>query len=290
MYFYCRCFGCIFIFKNKCDIEKYKSYYIKDDVYVKDGFKKFYKYEECKYEGCVYSKVINYFYCICVGCGFIFIFISQMIFYKCKYECWYICFLGVLGLLFLLLGVKDMEYEEFSNDDFVDFFVLSSKNFSLSVFFISQQFFVFLVVVIVVIEVGFSVIKFFNSKILGLLFQGLFGLIFLVLVFFNLGLFIFMFYFFILVGCGSIFLFVGIFSFLGVMLFGVVVLVIFDMFVLVVLGVGDLVFVVVVFVLVLFIFIMERIFVSKGFILFMMVRLVVVVFKFFVIFDLGSGQ
>ncbi|XP_015421426.1 PREDICTED: LOW QUALITY PROTEIN: zinc finger protein castor homolog 1 [Myotis davidii] len=85
-HFHCRRPGCTFTFKNKCDIEKHKSYHIKDDAYAKDGFKKFYKYEECKYEGCVYSKATNHFHCIRAGCGFTFTSTSQMTSHKRKHE------------------------------------------------------------------------------------------------------------------------------------------------------------------------------------------------------------
>uniref|UniRef100_A0A2K5W516 Castor zinc finger 1 n=1 Tax=Macaca fascicularis TaxID=9541 RepID=A0A2K5W516_MACFA len=85
-HFHCRRPGCTFTFKNKCDIEKHKSYHIKDDAYAKDGFKKFYKYEECKYEGCVYSKATNHFHCIRTGCGFTFTSTSQMTSHKRKHE------------------------------------------------------------------------------------------------------------------------------------------------------------------------------------------------------------
>lgn len=131
--------GCTFTFKNKCDIEKHKSYHIKDDAYAKDGFKKFYKYEECKYEGCVYSKATNHFHCIRAGCGFTFTSTSQMTSHKRKHERRHIRSSGALGLPASLLGTKDTEHEESSNDDLVDFSALSSKNSSLSASPTSQQ-------------------------------------------------------------------------------------------------------------------------------------------------------
>lgn len=131
--------GCTFTFKNKCDIEKHKSYHIKDDAYAKDGFKKFYKYEECKYEGCVYSKATNHFHCIRPGCGFTFTSTSQMTSHKRKHERRHIRSSGVLGLPASLLGAKDNEQEESSNDDLVDFSAMSSKNSSLSASPTSQQ-------------------------------------------------------------------------------------------------------------------------------------------------------
>ncbi|XP_063799932.1 zinc finger protein castor homolog 1 isoform X2 [Pseudophryne corroboree] len=138
-HFHCRRPGCSFTFKNKCDIEKHKSYHIKDDAYAKDGFKKFYKYEECKYEGCVYSKATNHFHCIRSGCGFTFTSTSQMTSHKRKHERRHIRSSGVLGLSSSLMGGKDNDLEESSNDDLIDFSALSSKNSSLSASPTSQQ-------------------------------------------------------------------------------------------------------------------------------------------------------
>ncbi|KAM6924739.1 zinc finger protein castor homolog 1 isoform 5-T6 [Xenentodon cancila] len=137
-HFHCRRQGCTFTFKNKCDIEKHKSYHIKDDAYAKDGFKKFYKYEECKYEGCVYSKATNHFHCIRSGCGFTFTSTSQMTSHKRKHERRHIRSSGVMGLASTFLAPKD-EPEESSNDDLMDFSAISSKNSSLSASPTTQQ-------------------------------------------------------------------------------------------------------------------------------------------------------
>ncbi|XP_040919808.1 zinc finger protein castor homolog 1 isoform X5 [Toxotes jaculatrix] len=137
-HFHCRRPGCTFTFKNKCDIEKHKSYHIKDDAYAKDGFKKFYKYEECKYEGCVYSKATNHFHCIRSGCGFTFTSTSQMTSHKRKHERRHIRSSGVMSLSSTFLPQKD-EPEESSNDDLMDFSAISSKNSSLSASPTTQQ-------------------------------------------------------------------------------------------------------------------------------------------------------
>ncbi|KAF4078041.1 hypothetical protein AMELA_G00194850 [Ameiurus melas] len=137
-HFHCRRPGCTFTFKNKCDIEKHKSYHIKDDAYAKDGFKKFYKYEECKYEGCVYSKATNHFHCIRQGCGFTFTSTSQMTSHKRKHERRHVRSSGMLGLTSSFLLPKE-EQEESSNDDLVDFSTISSKNSSLSASPTTQQ-------------------------------------------------------------------------------------------------------------------------------------------------------
>ncbi|XP_063173663.1 zinc finger protein castor homolog 1 isoform X4 [Candoia aspera] len=146
-HFHCRRPGCTFTFKNKCDIEKHKSYHVKDDAYAKDGFKKFYKYEECRYEGCVYSKATNHFHCIRPGCGFTFTSTSQMTSHKRKHERRHIRSSGLPGLPASLLGAKENEQEESSNDDLIDFSALSSKNSSLSASPTSQQSSISLVVV-----------------------------------------------------------------------------------------------------------------------------------------------
>ncbi|XP_028307710.1 zinc finger protein castor homolog 1 isoform X3 [Gouania willdenowi] len=137
-HFHCRRPGCAFTFKNKCDIEKHKSYHIKDDAYAKDGFKKFYKYEECKYEGCVYSKATNHFHCIRSGCGFTFTSTSQMTSHKRKHERRHIRSSGVMSISSTYLAAKE-EPEESSNDDLIDFSNISSKNSSLSASPTTQQ-------------------------------------------------------------------------------------------------------------------------------------------------------
>ncbi|KAL1021153.1 hypothetical protein UPYG_G00009490 [Umbra pygmaea] len=140
-HFHCRRLGCTFTFKNKCDIEKHKSYHIKDDAYAKDGFKKFYKYEECKYDGCVYSKATNHFHCIRSGCGFTFTSTSQMTSHKRKHERRHIRSSGVMGLSSggSFLMPKEEPGDESSNDDLMDFSAISSKNSSLSASPTTQQ-------------------------------------------------------------------------------------------------------------------------------------------------------
>lgn len=184
--------GCTFTFKNKCDIEKHKSYHIKDDAYAKDGFKKFYKYEECRYEGCVYSKATNHFHCIRAGCGFTFTSTSQMTSHKRKHERRHVRSSGVLGLPSSLLSSKDTEHEESSNDDLVDFSALSSKNSSLSASPTSQQSSASLAAAAAATatatEAVPSTAKPPNSKIPGLLSQGLPASIPLALALSNAGL------------------------------------------------------------------------------------------------------
>ncbi|XP_064219324.1 zinc finger protein castor homolog 1 isoform X2 [Aotus nancymaae] len=279
-HFHCRRPGCTFTFKNKCDIEKHKSYHIKDDAYAKDGFKKFYKYEECKYEGCVYSKATNHFHCIRAGCGFTFTSTSQMTSHKRKHERRHIRSSGALGLPPSLLGAKDTEQEESSNDDLVDFSALSSKNSSLSASPTSQQ----------ASEAGPSATKPPNSKISGLLPQGLPGSIPLALALSNSGLPSPAPYFPILAGRGSTSLPVGTPSLLGAVSSGAAASVTPDTPSLVASGAGDSAPMAAASVPAPPASIMERISASKGLISPMMARLAAAALKPSATFDPGSGQ
>lgn len=44
-HFHCQRHGCNFVFKNKYDIERHKTFHTKDDIYKREGFKKFSKHE-----------------------------------------------------------------------------------------------------------------------------------------------------------------------------------------------------------------------------------------------------
>ncbi|XP_023071082.1 zinc finger protein castor homolog 1 [Piliocolobus tephrosceles] len=289
-HFHCRRPGCTFTFKNKCDIEKHKSYHIKDDAYAKDGFKKFYKYEECKYEGCVYSKATNHFHCIRAGCGFTFTSTSQMTSHKRKHERRHIRSSGALGLPPSLLGAKDTEHEESSNDDLVDFSALSSKNSSLSASPTSQQSSASLAAATAATEAGPSAAKPPNSKISGLLPQGLPGSIPLALALSNSGLPTPTPYFPILAGRGSTSLPVGTPSLLGAVSSGAAASATPDTPALVASGAGDSVPAAAASVPAPPTSIMERISASKGLISPMMARLAAAALKPSATFDPGSGQ
>uniref|UniRef100_A0A2K6K172 Castor zinc finger 1 n=1 Tax=Rhinopithecus bieti TaxID=61621 RepID=A0A2K6K172_RHIBE len=289
-HFHCRRPGCTFTFKNKCDIEKHKSYHIKDDAYAKDGFKKFYKYEECKYEGCVYSKATNHFHCIRAGCGFTFTSTSQMTSHKRKHERRHIRSSGALGLPPSLLGAKDTEHEESSNDDLVDFSALSSKNSSLSASPTSQQSSASLAAATAATEAGPSATKPPNSKISGLLPQGLPGSIPLALALSNSGLPTPTPYFPILAGRGSTSLPVGTPSLLGAVSSGAAASATPDTPALVASGAGDSVPAAAASVPAPPTSIMERISASKGLISPMMARLAAAALKPSATFDPGSGQ
>lgn len=282
--------GCTFTFKNKCDIEKHKSYHIKDDAYAKDGFKKFYKYEECKYEGCVYSKATNHFHCIRAGCGFTFTSTSQMTSHKRKHERRHIRSSGALGLPASLLGTKDTEHEESSNDDLVDFSALSSKNSSLSASPTSQQSSASLAAAAAATtaEAVPSATKPPNSKMAGLLPQGLSGSIPLALALSNSGLPTTTPYFPLLPNRGSTSLPVGSPGLLGSMTSGATTSAAPDMPALMASGAGDSAPTAATSLSVPPASIMERISASKGLISPMMARLAAAALKPSATFDPGE--
>lgn len=286
----CRRPGCTFTFKNKCDIEKHKSYHIKDDAYAKDGFKKFYKYEECKYEGCVYSKATNHFHCIRAGCGFTFTSTSQMTSHKRKHERRHIRSSGALGLPASLLGTKDTEHEESSNDDLVDFSALSSKNSSLSASPTSQQSSASLAAAATATtaEAVPSATKPPNSKMAGLLPQGLSGSIPLALALSNSGLPTTTPYFPLLTSRGSTSLPVGSPGLLGSMSSGATTSATPDMPALMASGAGDSAPTAATSLSVPPASIMERISASKGLISPMMARLAAAALKPSATFDPGE--
>lgn len=137
----------------------------------------------------MYSKATNHFHCIRAGCGFTFTSTSQMTSHKRKHERRHVRSSGVLGLPASLLGAKDTEHEESSNDDLVDFSALSSKNSSLSASPTSQQSSASLAAAAAATsEAVPSAAKPPNSKISGLLSQGLPASIPLALALSNSGL------------------------------------------------------------------------------------------------------
>lgn len=163
----------------------------------------------------MYSKATNHFHCIRAGCGFTFTSTSQMTSHKRKHERRHIRSSGVLGLPPSLLGAKDTEQEESSNDDLVDFSALSSKNSSLSASPTSQQSSASLATATAAAETVPT--KPPNSKISGLLSQGLPGSIPLALALSNSGLPTAASYFPILPGRGSASLPVGTPGLMGAM-------------------------------------------------------------------------
>lgn len=85
-HFHCRRSGCSFTFKNKADMEKHKTYHIKDEQLNKDGFKKFMKHEHCVFENCRFSRVCNHIHCIRPGCTYVLHSSGQLYSHKRKHE------------------------------------------------------------------------------------------------------------------------------------------------------------------------------------------------------------
>ncbi|XP_071043666.1 zinc finger protein castor homolog 1 isoform X3 [Parasteatoda tepidariorum] len=85
-HFHCRRSGCSFTFKNKADMEKHKTYHIKDEQLNKDGFKKFMKHEHCIFENCRFSRVCNHIHCIRPGCTYVLHSSGQLYSHKRKHE------------------------------------------------------------------------------------------------------------------------------------------------------------------------------------------------------------
>ncbi|CAN8015877.1 unnamed protein product, partial [Ixodes persulcatus] len=85
-HFHCRRSGCKTTFKNKADIEKHKTYHIKDEQLNKDGFKKFMKHEHCSYENCRFSRICNHIHCIRPGCSYVLHSSGQLYSHKRKHE------------------------------------------------------------------------------------------------------------------------------------------------------------------------------------------------------------
>ncbi|KAK9744592.1 hypothetical protein QE152_g7649 [Popillia japonica] len=85
-HFHCRRPGCRYTFKNKSDMEKHKTYHIKDEQLSRDGFKKFMKNEVCPYENCRFSKVCNHIHCIRPQCNYVLHSSGQLFSHKRKHE------------------------------------------------------------------------------------------------------------------------------------------------------------------------------------------------------------
>ncbi|XP_038219132.1 uncharacterized protein LOC119837574 isoform X2 [Zerene cesonia] len=85
-HFHCRRPGCTYTFKNKADMEKHKTYHIKDEALSKDGFKKYMKSEACPYRECRFSRTCNHIHCIRPHCNYVLHSSSQIFTHKRKHE------------------------------------------------------------------------------------------------------------------------------------------------------------------------------------------------------------
>ncbi|KAJ8686613.1 hypothetical protein QAD02_022407 [Eretmocerus hayati] len=85
-HFHCRRPNCRYTFKNKADMDKHKSYHIKDEQLSRDGFKKFMKSEACPFEQCRFSRVCNHIHCIRPACSYVLHSSGQLFSHKRKHE------------------------------------------------------------------------------------------------------------------------------------------------------------------------------------------------------------
>ncbi|CAG0881105.1 unnamed protein product [Cyprideis torosa] len=85
-HFHCIRPPCTYTFKNKADMDKHKTYHIKDEQLARDGFKKFMKSEDCGFEGCRFADVCNHIHCIRPGCAYVLHSTSQLYTHKRKHE------------------------------------------------------------------------------------------------------------------------------------------------------------------------------------------------------------
>ncbi|XP_053969575.1 transcription factor castor [Anastrepha ludens] len=85
-HYHCCREGCNHTFKNKADMDKHKSYHLRDYQLTQDGFKKILKTEACPFEGCKFSTVCNHIHCVREGCNYILHSSSQMISHKRKHD------------------------------------------------------------------------------------------------------------------------------------------------------------------------------------------------------------
>ncbi|KAH8268107.1 hypothetical protein KR026_000114 [Drosophila bipectinata] len=85
-HYHCCREGCNHTFKNKADMDKHKTYHLKDHQLKMDGFKKILKTEVCPFDACKFSSVCNHIHCVREGCDYILHSSSQMISHKRKHD------------------------------------------------------------------------------------------------------------------------------------------------------------------------------------------------------------
>ncbi|KAG4073316.1 hypothetical protein HA402_002661, partial [Bradysia odoriphaga] len=85
-HFHCRRKDCKYTFKNKADMEKHKTFHIKDEQLARDGFKKFLKTEACPYEKCRFSRSGNHIHCVRENCYYVLHSSGQLISHKRKHD------------------------------------------------------------------------------------------------------------------------------------------------------------------------------------------------------------
>jgi hypothetical protein len=67
-------------------MEKHKTYHMKDEQLLKDGFKKFIKTEQCRVDGCRFSMICNHIHCVRSNCTYVLHSSGQLLSHKRKHE------------------------------------------------------------------------------------------------------------------------------------------------------------------------------------------------------------
>ncbi|KXJ73769.1 hypothetical protein RP20_CCG015044 [Aedes albopictus] len=66
--------------------EKHKTYHLKDEMLLRDGYKKFLKTEDCTYKNCRFSRVCNHIHCMHENCHYVLHSSGQLLSHKRKHE------------------------------------------------------------------------------------------------------------------------------------------------------------------------------------------------------------
>ncbi|XP_055642648.1 uncharacterized protein LOC129779277 [Toxorhynchites rutilus septentrionalis] len=85
-HFHCRRENCKYTFKNKADMEKHKTYHLKHETLLREGYKKFLKSEDCTYQNCRFSRVCNHIHCMHENCHYVLHSSGQLLSHKRKHE------------------------------------------------------------------------------------------------------------------------------------------------------------------------------------------------------------
>ncbi|XP_031640146.1 uncharacterized protein LOC116352044 isoform X2 [Contarinia nasturtii] len=85
-HFHCIRDSCNYTFKNKAEMEKHKTYHIKDELLARDGFKKFMKNEPCSFDRCRFSLQCNHIHCVRENCYYVLHSSGQLLSHKRKHD------------------------------------------------------------------------------------------------------------------------------------------------------------------------------------------------------------
>lgn len=82
-------FSSLSSFSDRIDfinLEKHKTYHIKDELLARDGFKKFMKNEPCSFDRCRFSLQCNHIHCVRENCFYVLHSSGQLLSHKRKHE------------------------------------------------------------------------------------------------------------------------------------------------------------------------------------------------------------